>query len=224
MTVPAPPTLTPAPSPAPTRADPANFRPRADAYHTWLVPHVNTELPAILNWVHLRAGETQIGASVAVDAAVQAQAAALSASVSSNATKWVSGTTYAEGAAVWSPANFSNYRRKVAGAGTIDPASDPANWEPITGIKPAVVMVSAAANAQKFTLHVFTAGLIPLFLPPSPQPGDWVAFSNRSGEISNVIIRNGQNIMGLNEDMTVDNINYFATLVFADASRGWIFK
>lgn len=32
--------ITPPPSPAPTRNDPANFAARADAYHAWLVPAV----------------------------------------------------------------------------------------------------------------------------------------------------------------------------------------
>ena len=57
MTVPAPPSMTSAPSPAPTRADPVNFRPRADAYHSWLVPWVNTQFPAVLEWIRARANE-----------------------------------------------------------------------------------------------------------------------------------------------------------------------
>jgi hypothetical protein len=57
MTVPAPPSMTSAPSPAPTREDPVNFRPRADAYHSWLVPWVNTQLPAVLDWIRARANE-----------------------------------------------------------------------------------------------------------------------------------------------------------------------
>lgn len=32
--------ITPPPSPAPTRSDPANFAARSDAYHAWLVPAV----------------------------------------------------------------------------------------------------------------------------------------------------------------------------------------
>jgi hypothetical protein len=49
-------------------------------------------------------------------------------------------------------------------------------------------------------------------------------FANRSATATPVIDRNGQNIMGLAENMTVDNVNYFGTLVFADATRGWIFQ
>lgn len=45
---------------------------------------------------------------------------------------WVSGTTYAAGALVYSPSNFQTYRRRSAGAGTTDPASDGTNWERMT--------------------------------------------------------------------------------------------
>jgi hypothetical protein len=70
---------------------------------------------------------------------------------------------------------------------------------------------------------VFTATLT-LTLPASPAAGDMVMFSNRSATTTPVIGRNGQNIMGVAEDMTVNSVNYFATLVFADATRGWIFQ
>lgn len=43
---------------------------------------------------------------------------------------WVSGTTYALGKTVRSPANHQRYVRVVAGAGTTDPASDSINWSP----------------------------------------------------------------------------------------------
>lgn len=57
MAVPNPPAIDNAPSPAPTRTDPANFRPRADAYHSWLVPWVNVQLPVLIEWIRARANE-----------------------------------------------------------------------------------------------------------------------------------------------------------------------
>jgi microcystin-dependent protein len=45
-----------------------------------------------------------------------------------NVTKWISGTTYALGDPVWSPANGQTYRRLIAGAGTTDPSADATNW------------------------------------------------------------------------------------------------
>jgi hypothetical protein len=57
MSVPTPPTIPAAPTPAPTRSDPTNFRERADAYHSWLPPFVNTTLVSVLSWMQSRANE-----------------------------------------------------------------------------------------------------------------------------------------------------------------------
>jgi hypothetical protein len=43
--------------------------------------------------------------------------------------KWINGATYVEGALVWSPTTFQNYRKITASSVTvIDPASDSVNW------------------------------------------------------------------------------------------------
>ena len=86
-----------------------------------------------------------------------------------------------------------------------------------------VQVIGGNTTAVRSRMYVFTASLT-LTLPSSPTAGDVVMYSNRSGTSTPVIARNGQNIMGLAEDMTVDNVNYFATLVFADATRGWVFQ
>ena len=65
MSVPLPPNMTNAPSPAPTRVDPASFRVRGDAYHSWLVPWVNLQLPALIEWMRLRTNEVFSWASSA---------------------------------------------------------------------------------------------------------------------------------------------------------------
>jgi hypothetical protein len=84
-------------------------------------------------------------------------------------------------------------------------------------------VISTNTTAVASRTYVFTATLT-LTLPSSPAAGDMVMFANRSATATPVIGRNGQNIMGVAEDMTVDNVNYFATLVFADATRGWVFQ
>lgn len=71
-------------------------------------------------------------ASTATTKAAEAAASAQSANGAAGAAKWVSGTTYAEGDVRWSPLNYLSYRRKVAGAGTTDPANDETNWARIT--------------------------------------------------------------------------------------------
>ena len=54
-------------------------------------------------------------------------------------TLWVSGTTYALNAVVWSPIDYRTYLRIIAGAGTTDPSADATNWKALpngdTGIK-----------------------------------------------------------------------------------------
>lgn len=81
MSVPNPPDIPAAPSPAPTRADPASFRERADAYHTWLVPFVNTTLPVMLAWIRDRANEVLAWSNAAQQSASQVQATANSPAV-----------------------------------------------------------------------------------------------------------------------------------------------
>lgn len=74
---------------------------------------------------------TTNGAAQVVLAAAQAdaaEAAANSAALTADVTKWISGTTYAQGDVVWSPTDLKTYRRKTNGAGTTDPTADLANW------------------------------------------------------------------------------------------------
>jgi hypothetical protein len=81
MSVPTPPTIPAAPTPAPTRSDPANFRERADAYHSWLPPFVNTTLVAALAWIEARSNEVLgwANAASADRAVVQTAKAAIDA-------------------------------------------------------------------------------------------------------------------------------------------------
>ena len=69
------------------------------------------------------------------NASANATAAATSAalaSVTANVTKWISGTSYTQGANVWSPITFQTYRAKANTSGTTDPSSDTTNWQVIT--------------------------------------------------------------------------------------------
>jgi hypothetical protein len=87
----------------------------------------------------------------------------------------------------------------------------------------AVTVISANTAAQKSRTYVMTASLR-LTLPATPSPGDRVMFVNRSATSTPVIARNGRNIMGLAEDMTLDNVNHFGVLIYADSTNGWIFN
>ena len=57
-------------------------------------------------------------------------------------------------------------------------------------------------------------------LPSSPSAGNQVVIS--VGAFTDTVIgRNGSNIMGLAEDMTVNVLNATVDLVYVDATRGW---
>lgn len=84
-----------------------------------------------------------------------------------------------------------------------------------------VVVVSTNTAAVASRTYVLTASLT-LTLPSNPTPGDWVKCRNRSNTTTAVIARNAQNIMGLAEDMTVNYVRASFSLVFVDASNGWV--
>ncbi|MCB8748314.1 hypothetical protein LHU53_15545 [Rhodoferax sp. U2-2l] len=134
------PTLSPAPATTPNiyGGDPTAFDADMQAWLAWQKKR-STEDPEFLAWIEANA--LAIAASAAAAAVSEGNAAASQASalVSANlaasatgAAKWVSGTTYAVGVVVWSPANSRTYRRTVAGSGTTDPSLDPTNWSILT--------------------------------------------------------------------------------------------
>jgi len=84
-----------------------------------------------------------------------------------------------------------------------------------------VQVIGSGTTAVASRVYVLT-GSLTLTLPSSPTAGNWVSVSNRSGTTTAIIGRNGQNIMGLAEDMTIDNSTASFTLTFADATRGWV--
>lgn len=84
-----------------------------------------------------------------------------------------------------------------------------------------VSVIGSSTTAVSGGTYVLTASLT-LTLPASPTAGMKVTVVNRSGTSTPVIGRNGQNIMGLAEDMTLNSVNAFVTLTFADATRGWV--
>jgi hypothetical protein len=136
-------TITALPTP-PSRDDPSTFATRADAF-LGALPTFATEANALASAVN--ADEIAAAAS-----ATEAEASANAAAASANVTKWVSGTTYTEGANVWSPINYLTYRRKTNGAGTTDPSADSTNWAQVSGTGD----VTAAGNNTFTALQTFS--------------------------------------------------------------------
>lgn len=96
------------------------------------------EMEALAANAYGNALESASSASASAESALDSAGSALAAAASvqsaiatANATKWISGTTYAQGANAWSTINFVTYKRKIAGAGTTDPSADSTNWSPV---------------------------------------------------------------------------------------------
>jgi hypothetical protein len=123
--------MTPLPTP-PSRNDPTNFAARADAF-LGALPTFQTEANALEVAVDADAVAAAASAASAASSVTAAQAAEAGAAAAANVTKWVSGTTYTEGAVVWSPINFLSYRRRTTGGGTTDPSADSTNWVQAAG-------------------------------------------------------------------------------------------
>ena len=84
----------------------------------------------------------------------------------------------------------------------------------------AVVVVSgttqaAVANTQYVLTNVAAATVT---LPASPTSGDTVWVTPTNGLLTNVIARNGQTIMGLAENLTMDSANATVNLRFVNSS------
>lgn len=86
----------------------------------------------------------------------------------------------------------------------------------------AVNVINTNTTAVPGGRYVLTASLT-LTLPAAPTAGDTVVVQNSSGTTTAVIGRNGSNIMSLAEDMTLDATSVAVALVYADATRGWVF-
>jgi hypothetical protein len=220
--------MTALPTP-PTRQDPANFNARADSLLAAL-PGFVSEANALETNVNTREANaiTQAGiattqAAAAAASATSAAASATAAAASAGAPAWVSGTTYAIGEVRWSPVTQLIYRRRTVGGGTTDPSADPTNWGLAGGASPQIVEVTGTS----VTLAVYQAAILrnaatsTATLPPAPSVGDECWVTPENGRADNVIARNGQNIMGLAEDMQIDNINATVQLRFHGGTRGW---
>lgn len=130
-------TITALPVPVPSRTDPVNFPARGDNFLGSL-PTFATQMNLVANEINTAnaqaAGSASSASSSASSASASASAAATSASTAAsntNATLWISGTTYAANVVVYSPINGRSYKRKTSGAGTTDPSLDTTNWQPI---------------------------------------------------------------------------------------------
>lgn len=199
-----PPVLT-APPTAPSRADPANFATRGDAFLGWFST-AWSDLVATLANVYANAVDAYNSAVAAAASAVSslgsaqsASASAAAAAASATASVWVSGTTYAIGDARWSPADGRVYRRKTAGAGATDPSADPTNWAPIApnGLQ-LVTVAGTAATVAANTDTAFTNAATCAATVPAIGVGDVVVVRFDNGRLSNTVDLGARSMVGPN--------------------------
>lgn len=93
------------------------------------------------------------------------------------------------------------------------------------GLPAVVVTASTSITAAANFHYVLTAGTAAtVTLPASPTISDTIYVTVGNGLVTNVIARNGKNIQGLAEDVTLNAQYASVQLRFtADATEGWIF-
>ena len=100
-------------------------------------------------------------------------------------------------------------------------------WTGIGGGNPWVAKTSGYTAVAGDRLLVDTSGgAITITLPASPSMGDQVTFIDLDGTFDSnnlTVARNGQAIMALGQDMTVQLKNAAFALVFTDGTNGWKF-
>lgn len=213
----------------PSRSDPTNFVSRADVFLGELpdwgdeVNTVGSEMNSTATAVNVSASAAAASAVAADAAKVQAEQAVVAATAVSGATKWVSGTSYAEGAVTWSPANGQNYRRKApGGVSTTDPSADATGWYSLISLQGlTVIEISTDTTAVSGRHYVFTASCV-LTLPASPVINDVVEITNMSGTVTCTVDPNGLKIRSDATVMTLDSVTAHTVLTYTGATNGWV--
>jgi hypothetical protein len=222
-------TTIPVLSTPPSRSDPTNFAPRGDTFLGELpgwgadVNTVGTEINNTATAVNVDASAAAASAVLSNAAKVQAEQAVLAATAVSGATKWVSGTSYAEGAVAWSPINGQNYRRKSpGGVSTTDPTADPSGWYSLISLQGlSVVEIAVDTAAVSGRHYVFTASCI-LTLPAAPVVNDVIEITNMSGTVTCTVNPSGLKIRGDATTMTVDSLTANTVLTYTGVTNGWV--
>lgn len=80
--------------------------------------------------------------------------------------------------------------------------------------------ISTNTSVLPYSRYQLSASL-DLTLPASPSDGVWVDVVNTSGTTTSRVLRNGQNINGLAEDMTIDR-NFIPFRLVFRSGYGWI--
>jgi hypothetical protein len=98
---------------------------------------------------------------------------------------------------------------------------DGAEWVNDTDASGFTTIVTATSTTASAGDHIHvTAATQTITLPASPTAGDRVAITVENFT-DTVVARNGNVIMDLSEDFTIDVANMGITLIYTDATNGW---
>lgn len=86
------------------------------------------------------------------------------------------------------------------------------------------IVVATSTNANANTHYYLNGSAITLTLPASPAVGDEVRVSESAGNTNCVIGRNGSNIMGAADNLTIDAAYAVIYLRYVNATIGWAFS
>ena len=99
-----------------------------------------------------------------------------------------------------------------------------AAWEPAGSLKWEIVNADdSIAKAEAFMVDTSSAP-VNITLPASPALGDYLRIMDLAGTFGTnncTINRNGNNIMGLAQNLTVSTNNASIGLVYSNATYGW---
>jgi len=176
-----------------------------------LVNISSTQTPAQL--IGSLQGYVTTAAASASASAASASASAASASASAtSATNAATSETNALGymnsastQAANAATSANNAATSASTIGALTPRVTSANW-----------------NVAAGDLVLFSASGLTATLPAAPAVGTRVGVSCNVVPSSTTINRNGRNIMGLGQDMTFTTPNLMVSLVYMDATNGWV--
>lgn len=214
-------TITALPTP-PSRQDPLNFATRADAFLGQL-NQFGTECNAVASEVNSAASAAASSSSSATSAASAASASASAAQAAANYKgEWSSLTGILNTPATVSyQGKFYVLTTNVSDVTTHTPGVSSV-WV-ITGTVENPLTISTNTTAVVFNYYKVTANCN-VTLPASPANGQWVDFLNETGTNNFTILRNGKNIMGQTQDLTV-NVNHKSfRMIYVAADNSWLIK
>ena len=84
-----------------------------------------------------------------------------------------------------------------------------------------IITANTVTAVKDFRYILSNTTFTTLTLPGSPTLGDTIYIVIANGLANNIVARNGNRIMGLAEDLTIDIANIALGLVYADTNLGW---